>query len=59
MSHKLQFIDSARFMTSSLSNVVDNLAERIHKIKCKYRHDNKNVKRVELNKKIKSALLNR
>ena len=59
MSHKLQFIDSARFMTSSLSNVIDNLPERIHKIKCKYRHDNKKVKRVELNKKIKSALLNR
>ena len=59
MSHKLQFIDSARFMTSSLSNVIDNLAERIHNIKCKYRHDNKKVKRVELNKKIKSAVLNR
>ena len=59
MSHKLQFIDSARFMTSSLSNVIDTLAERIHNIKCKYRHDNKKVKRVELNKKIKSAVLNR
>ena len=59
MSHKLQFIDSARFMTSSLPNVIDNLAEWIHNIKCKYRHDNKKVKRVELNKKIKSAVLNR
>ena len=28
-------------MTSSLSNLVDYLAERIHKIKCKYEHDNK------------------
>ena len=28
-------MDSARFMASSLSNLVDNLAERVHKIKCK------------------------
>ena len=27
-------------MASSLSNLVDNLAEGIHKIKCKYGHDN-------------------
>ena len=27
-------------MASSLSNHVDNLAERIHKIKSKYEHDN-------------------
>ena len=26
-------------MTSSLSNLVDNLAEGIHKIKCKYGDD--------------------
>ena len=35
MSYKINFIDSARFMASSLSNLVDNLAEGIHKIKCK------------------------
>ena len=29
------YIDSARFMESSLSNLVDNLAEGIHKNKCK------------------------
>ena len=29
----LQFIDSARFMVSSLSNLVNNLSEGIHKIK--------------------------
>ena len=28
-------------MTSPLSNLVTNLAEWIHKIKCKYRHDDK------------------
>ena len=34
-SYKIKFIDSARFMANSLTNFVDNLAERIHKIKCK------------------------
>ena len=34
--YKTKFIESARFMASSLSNFVDNLAEGIHKIiKCK------------------------
>ena len=28
-------------MASSLSNLVDNLAEGIHKVKCKCGHDNK------------------
>ena len=41
LSYKLQFIDSARFLAKSLSSFVDNLAEGIHKIKCKYRHDDK------------------
>ena len=35
VSYKTKFIDSARFMASSLSNLVDNLAEGIQKIKCK------------------------
>ena len=35
ISYKIKFIDSARFRTSSLSNLVNNLAEGIHKIKCK------------------------
>ena len=30
-----------QFMASSLSNLVNNLAEKIHKIKCKYGDDNK------------------
>ena len=34
ISYILQFIDSARFMASSLSNLVHNLSEIIHKIKC-------------------------
>ena len=36
----LQFIDSVRFMASSLSNLVNNLAEEIHKIKRINEHDN-------------------
>ena len=44
MSYKLKFIDSARFMASSLSNLGNNLTEGIPKIKCKYRHDNKKCK---------------
>ena len=35
ISYKIKFIDSARFMATSLSNLVDNLAEGIHKIKHK------------------------
>ena len=37
----LQFIDSARLLASSLSRFVNNLSERIHEIKCKYRHNAK------------------
>ena len=35
MSWKTKFTDGARFMTSSLSNLVDNLTKIIHEIKCK------------------------
>ena len=35
ISYKIKFIHSARFMASSLSNLVDNLAEGIYKIICK------------------------
>ena len=42
----------------SISNLVNNLAEGIHKTKCKNEHGNKNVKRVELNIKIVGAFLN-
>ena len=56
--YTLKFIASATFMTSSLSNLANNLAEGIHKIKLKYRHNNKNVRRVERNAKIVTAALN-
>ena len=41
ISYILQFIDSARFMASSLSNPVDNLSEGIHKINCKHGYNDK------------------
>ena len=34
-------------MASSLSNSVKNIFERIHKIKCKYGHDDKNCETCE------------
>ena len=36
ISYKIKFVDSARFMASSLSNLVDDVTEEIHKIKYKY-----------------------
>ena len=46
-------------MASSLSNLVNNHSEGIHKIKCKYRHDDKNkVKLAELNLNIATIFLN-
>ena len=38
---RLQLLDSVRFMKSSSSNLVNNLAEEIHEIKGKYEHENK------------------
>ena len=48
ISYRLQFIDSARFMASSLPNLVDYLSESIHKITCtncnKFCIENRNIK---------------
>ena len=49
ISYILQFIDSARFMAISFSNLVNKLSDETHKIKCEYRHDDYNVKLGELN----------
>ena len=45
-------------MAKSLSNHVNNLSERIHKIKCKYWRNYKNVKFVELNVNIAIIFMN-
>ena len=34
ISYKIKFIDSFRFMSSSLSSLVDDLSERLHSDKC-------------------------
>ena len=34
----LQFIDSARLVARSLSNLVNNISEGIHRFKCKNGH---------------------
>ena len=39
ISYILQFIESALFIASSLSNLVNNLFEGVHRIKC----DNKKM----------------
>ena len=41
ISYLLQFIESARFLEKSQSNLVNNLSERIRRIKCKYGQDDK------------------
>ena len=41
ISYRLQFLASARFTAGSLSNVINNLSERTHRIKYKYGHDTK------------------
>ena len=41
ISYILQFIDSTKFMASSLSNLAKNLSEGVHRIKCKCGHDDK------------------
>ena len=44
----MQYIDSARFVASWLSNLVNNLAEGIHRIKCKYGHDYKKWEKMRM-----------
>ena len=44
-------------MASSLSNIVDNPAEGIHKIKCKYRHDKKKSEMCRINYKYSECYL--
>ena len=39
ISYILQFTDSARFMASSFSNLINDFFERIHKFKCTYGQD--------------------
>ena len=57
ISYRKQLIDSEIFLGSSWSDFVNNPAEVIHRIQCKYKHDKKTLKIAELNTKIASAFL--
>ena len=48
ISYVLQFIESARFMESSLSNLVNNVSEGIHNIKCKYGYNDKSCETCQI-----------
>ena len=54
---KLQFIDSTRFMTSSLFNLFDNLSEVIH-LNVNTDTTIKDVKLPELNRNVATLFLN-
>ena len=58
ISYILQFIDSARFMVKSLSNLLNNLSKRIHKIECKCGHDDKKCETCGLYTKYATVSLN-
>ena len=44
----MQFIDTAKLMASSLSYLVNNFSERIHKIKCKHGNNDKKCETCEI-----------
>ena len=54
----LQFIGSARFIASSLSNLANNISERIDRIKCKYGHNYKKCETCEIKYKYCDCCLN-
>ena len=41
LSYRSQFIDSARFIPRSLSDLVNNLSEKIIRFRFKFGHDDK------------------
>ena len=56
--YTLQFIGSARFMPTSLSNLVNNLSEGIHQLNVNTDTMIKNVKLVELHTKYATVFQN-
>ena len=45
-------------MAGSLSNLLNNLSEGVHKVNCKYGHDDKNLRFMELNISIATVFWN-
>ena len=52
ITYKIKFIDSYRFMSSSLSKLVDNLSEGIHNNKCVDCKSNLDYVRITKNEKL-------
>ena len=57
ISYLLQFIESARFMTSYLSDLANNLSEGIHRIKCRYEHNDKKCETCGIKYKYRDCFL--
>ena len=55
---KLKLIESTRVIASSLLNLVDTLIEEIHNLNVNMDTIVRNLKNMELNKKIVSAIFN-
>ena len=53
----IQFIDSARFIASSLSNLVNSLSENIRRINLKFGHSNKKCGTCEMKYKYSDSFL--
>ena len=53
----LKYIDSTKFMASSLSNLVNNHSEGIHRIKCKFWNDDENYQTYEIKYKYDNCSL--
>ena len=52
ITYKIKFIDSYRFMSSSLSKLVDNLSEGIHNNKCSDCESNLDYNKIKKNGKL-------
>ena len=52
ITYKIKFIDSYRFMSSSLSKLVDNLSEGIHNNKCSACESNLDYIKIKMNGKL-------